>query len=96
MKRGYDRDDQYQYTLSLCCGNFIYKLKQNQNIKGFKTDQMDKEVKNIQHDNALKNIDSVNKALDTIRNFCIHAGSKININKTECILLGPLKSLLDE
>ena len=46
------------------------KIKQNQNIKGFKTDQMDKEVKNIQHADdmilTLKNIDSVNKALETI------------------------------
>ena len=54
---------------------------------------MDKEVKNIQHADdmtlTLKNIDSVNKAFETIGNFCIHAGSKININKTE-ILLGPL------
>ena len=57
---------------------------------------MDKEVKNIQHADALKNIDSVHKALETIGNFCIHADSKININKTECILLGPLKSLFDE
>ena len=41
-------------------------------------------------------IDSVNKALETIGNFCIHVGSKINIYKTECILLGLLKSLFDE
>ena len=37
---------------------------------------MDKEVKNIQRAEdmtlTLINIDSLNKALDTIRNFCIH------------------------
>ena len=39
---------------------------------------MDKEVKNIQrHDMTLtfKNIDLANKALETIRNFCLHASS---------------------
>ena len=82
----------YLFVAEICS----IKVKQNQNIKSFKTDQTDKEVKNIQHANTLKNIDSVNKALETVRNFCIHAGSKIDINKTECILLGPLKSLLDE
>ena len=79
---------------------FSIKIKQNQNIKGFKTGQRDKGVKNIQHADdmilTLKNIDSVNKALETIWNICIHTGSKININKTECILLGLFESLFDE
>ena len=34
---------------------------------------------------------SLSHALDTIKEFCKHAGSKVNIEKTECILLGPLK-----
>ena len=36
------------------------------------------------------------QALNTVHEFCKHAGSKININKTECILLGPLKDAYDE
>ena len=35
---------------------FSIKIKQNQNIKSFKTDQMDKEVKNIQHADDMINI----------------------------------------
>ena len=56
---------------------------------------MNKDVKTIQHADdltmALKNIDSLRQAITTIENFCKHAGSKVNIAKTECILLGPLK-----
>ena len=40
---------------------------------------------------ALKDIDSLRNTLETVNNFCMHAGSEINISKTECILLGPLK-----
>ena len=39
---------------------------------------MDKEVKNIQRRDmtlTLKNIDLPNKALETIRNFCLHVSS---------------------
>ena len=39
---------------------------------------------------------SMKHALDVLNEFCKHAGSKININKTECILLGTLKNLYDE
>lgn len=40
---------------------------------------------------TLKNIESLAHAIDTIEVFGKHAGSKINLNKTECILLGTLK-----
>jgi exonuclease III len=76
------------------------KIKNNNMIEGFQAKNMNKEVKNIQHADdmtlALKNIESLNQALNTINNFCIHAGSKINISKTECILLGPLKDMFSE
>ena len=76
------------------------KIKNNNMIEGFQAKNMNEEVKNIQHADdmtlALKNIKSLNQALNTINNFCIHAGSKINISKTECILLGPLKDMLAE
>jgi hypothetical protein len=76
------------------------KIKNNNMIEGFRAKNMNKEVKNIQHADdmtlALKNIESLNQALNTINNFCIHAGSKINVSKTECILLGPLKDMFSE
>ena len=71
------------------------KLKKNENISGFTCSNMNKEIKNVQHADdltmALKDIDSLRNTIETVNNFCMHAGSKINISKTECILLGPLK-----
>lgn len=53
------------------------------------------DLKTIQHADdvtlALKNISSLNVAIRTVEEFCKHAGSKVNINKTQCILLGSLK-----
>lgn len=40
---------------------------------------------------TLNNIKSWSHAISTIDNFGRHAGSKINFNKTECILLATLK-----
>lgn len=45
---------------------------------------------------ALKDKNSLDLSLKIINEFCNHAGSKININKTECILLGGLKDMYDE
>lgn len=73
-------------------------LNCNQNIKGITIN--DNEIKNIQHADdlsiALKDEMSIKHALEVLNEFCKHAGSKININKTECILLGTLKNLYDE
>ena len=46
----------------------------------------------------IKNDVSFENALSTIKEFCKHAVSKINIEKTECMLLGSLKNtvLCDE
>lgn len=44
---------------------------------------------------TLKNIESLAHAINTIEVFGKHAGSKINLNKTECILLGTLKDQYD-
>lgn len=59
---------------------------------------MEKEVKNIQNAEDMtitqKNIKSYKHALETVNKFCIYAGSKVNINKTECFLLGPFKNIL--
>ena len=66
MKRGIRQGCPISAILYLFVAEILFiKIKQNQNIQGFKTDQMDKEVKNIQHVDdmtlTLKNIDSVNK-----------------------------------
>lgn len=45
---------------------------------------------------TLQNIESLKHALETVNKFCIHAGSKVNISKTECIVLGPFKNMFTE
>ena len=61
---------------------------------------MTEDIKCIQHADdltlALRDTVSLKNALATIDEFCIHAGSKINLTKTECILLGNLKDVYKE
>lgn len=56
---------------------------------------MSTEIKNLQHADdvtlALRDMLSLDKAIETVKSFCDHAGSKVNLNKTQCILLGKLK-----
>ena len=70
-------------------------ITQNVNIHGIKPHISELELKSVQHADdltvILKDILSLNETLETIDKFCEHAGSKININKSECILLGSFK-----
>lgn len=56
---------------------------------------MSTEIKNLQHADdvtlALRDMLSLDKAVETVNSFCDHARSKVNLNKTQCILLGKLK-----
>ena len=76
------------------------KIKENNNISGFSLPNMMHEIKSVQHADdltmILKNVASLRHGLETIKSFCLHAGSKINIGKTECILLGSLKDTFNE
>ena len=71
------------------------KINNTTSIKGFKLENMEKEIKCIQHADdstfPLKDVRSLQKAIDTIKNFGHVSGSKINMTKTECILLGNYK-----
>ena len=65
MKRGIRQGWPISALLYIFVAEILFiKIKENQNIKGFKTDQMDKEVKNIQRAEdmtlTLINIDSLN------------------------------------
>ena len=72
------------------------KIHENVNIQGFELENTHKEIKTVQHADdltvLLKNAQSLQYTLSTIREFCSHAGSKVNIEKTECVLLGSLKN----
>ena len=76
------------------------KIRHNDNIEGIKLKNSELEVKNVQHADDLtasvKNDISLLETIKTVEEFCNHAGSKINITKTECILLGPLKGQFDQ
>ena len=72
--------------------------KNNQNINGIAINNI--EIKNIQHADdftvVLKDELSMKNALDTINTFCRNDGSKIIIDKTECISIGDLKSKFEK
>ena len=61
---------------------------------------MAKEIKSIHHADdltlALKDSMCLQSALGTISDFRLHAGSKINLNKTVCILPVRLKANYNE
>ena len=71
------------------------KVRVNDQIEGFVSNNLPKEIKSVQHadDLTLRNINAIGHAVETIDIFCKHAGSKINIDKIECILLGNLKGM---
>ena len=72
------------------------KLETNENIFGIRIN--DYEIRNIQHADDLtitvQDKNSLSQALNTVHEFCKHAGSKMNINKTECILLVPINHMM--
>ena len=76
------------------------KIMSDEEIKGFKTPIMSIDIKMIQHTDAvaliLRNEKSLKTVLTCIKNFGFIAGFAININKTECILLGNLKDMYNE
>ena len=71
------------------------RLRDNQNIIGFQC--LDKNIKHSMYADdttlLLANILSLDNALDTVNGFSEVAGPKLNVDKTEGILLGPLKIL---
>lgn len=98
MKRGIRQGCPISASLHLFVAEILSKkINNNENILGLKTNYMEKEVKNIQHAEDMtitqKNIKSYKHALETVNKFCIYAGSKVNISKTECFLLGPFKNI---
>ncbi len=69
------------------------KIRANTDIHGFQcSDENIKE--SLYADDTtllLADLDSLDKAIDTVENFSKVAGPKLNVEKTEGILLGPLK-----
>ena len=71
------------------------KIRENDNIKGFKTNDMNEDIKIVQHaDDAtlpLADIKSAENAVKIIKEFGSMSGMKLNIDKTECLLTGSFK-----
>ncbi len=74
------------------------RLRNNPDIEGFKC--YDKDIKTSMYEDdtslLLSNLDSLKTAIDTIEQFSQVAGPKLNKDKTEGILLGPLKDTINE
>ncbi len=74
------------------------KIRNNKNINGFQCG--DKEIKTSMYaDDAsllLSDLISMKNAIDTVNEFSEVAGPKLNKDKTEGILLGPLKNSIPE
>ena len=68
------------------------KIRENNNIKGFKTNDMNEDIKIVQHADdttlPLADIKSVENAVKIIKEFGLMSGMKLNIDKTECLLTG--------
>ena len=71
------------------------KISENDNIKCFKTNDMNEDINIVQHaDDAtlpLADIKSVENAVKIIKEFGLMSGMKLNIDKTECLLTGSVK-----
>ncbi len=74
------------------------RLRDNQNIEGFQC--LDKNIKHSMYADdttlLLANLKSLDNAIETVNNFSAAAGPKLNVEKTEGILLGPLKNSINE
>ena len=101
MKRGIRQECPVSALMYILVAEVLaIKIKENNNISGFSLPNMMQEIKSEQHADdltkVLKNIASLRHGLETIKSVCLHASSKVNIGKTECILLGSLKDTVNE
>jgi hypothetical protein len=98
MSRGIRQDCPISTKLYLFVAEIqALKIKHNSNIEGIKINE--NEIKSIHADDltvAVLNKNSLMNTINVIHEFCEQQGSKININKTECILLGILKDNFKE
>ena len=73
------------------------QIQNHSDIKGLKLCKHTNRVfKTVQHaddcTNMVQDIHSLQKILEVIKDFSIHAGTKLNLNKTECLLTGSLST----
>lgn len=75
------------------------KIQNCGDIKGFKISSLEKEIKCIQHADdstfTLEDQLSLENALNILKKFGKMSGTNLNMTKTECIILGPLRERLD-
>ena len=75
------------------------KIKQCDGIKGFEIPDLSFDIKILQHADTtltLADKNSVKNAIEVVNMFSSVSGIKLNIDKTEGILLGPLKDRYDK
>jgi len=71
-------------------------IRDNEHISGIYVNNTEHKISQYADDSYLflSDINSVTQSIDTIRKFSMLAGPKLNMKKTEGILLGPYKNLL--
>ena len=77
----------------LCIEILALNIDQNKNIKGFVFGDTELKISQYADDSTLllKDFLSLEEALKTVSTFSDFAGPKLNLQKTEGLLLGPLK-----
>ena len=71
------------------------KIRTNSKIKGFIFNDKEKKISQFADDSTLTliNLESICETILTVNEFSKHAGLRLNVNKSEAFLLGPLKHL---
>lgn len=73
----------------------MFQISNNNTINGFEFKDTHKEIKYLQYEDdialTLKNTSPLKRAFQTVELFCCQAGSEINSNISQCILMGNLK-----
>ena len=97
MKRGIRQGCPVSAILFLFVMEILHqKITNTDSVTGFKLDNMESEIKCLQHADdstfPIKDKDSLYNAIELIKNFGAVSGTKLNISKTECILFGKLKN----
>ena len=79
----------------LCVEIMAIKIRTNSKIKGFIFNDKEKIISQFADDSTLTliNLESICETILTVNEFSKHAGLRLNVNKSEAFLLGPLKHL---
>ena len=93
MREVYVRDVQYPPFFILCVEILATQVRNHENIKGITFNEQEYKINQYADDTflILRDLKSVTESLNTVKSFSQLAGSVLNLDKTEGLLLGNLK-----